>query len=140
MEEAQIALQVIINNAQDETNALARQDLIQAIGRGIGNNAAHEIAHQFLAKCCSMDAMTSADPNSAATYNNGDANGSLTLTTRTAIPRPILVMGKYNTTRIHLGEGTTLQALDQCLNGGWKKRWPKYMRQCIEFVAPDPFE
>lgn len=74
MEEAQEALQVIINNSQDETAALNNPKLIQAIGRGIGSTAAHEIAHQFLVECCSMDVKISADPNAAGTYNNGDAD------------------------------------------------------------------
>jgi N-acetylneuraminic acid mutarotase len=119
MEQAQAALQIVINNAQDEANALTRQDLIQAIGRGIGNNAAHEIAHQFLAKCCSMDALTSADPNSAATYNNGDANGSPDPQVTNSDPAPYTGYGKDKTTRIHW-EHTTLQALDVCLNNGWR--------------------
>jgi hypothetical protein len=63
METAQEALHVTINNAQDESVALTRNDLIQSIGRGIGNNGAHEIAHQLLILCCSMEVLISADPN-----------------------------------------------------------------------------
>lgn len=60
-----------INNAQDEAAALKQQSLIQAIARAIGNISAHEIAHQYLSECCSMDAKTSDDPAAGGTYNNG---------------------------------------------------------------------
>jgi hypothetical protein len=119
MEEAQNALQVVINNPQDEARALRRQDLIQAIGRGIGNNAAHEIAHQFLGECCSMDVMTSKDANSAATYNNGDADGDPHPQVVNSDPAPYTGYGKDNATPIHW-EDTTQQALNKCISQGYK--------------------
>jgi hypothetical protein len=141
MEEAQVALQVVINNAQDESTALARQDLIQAIGRGIGNNAAHEIAHQFLIKCCSMDVTTSQDPNSAATYNNGDADGDPSPQVVDSDPAPYTGYGKDGKTPIHW-ESTTQNALAKCLGKGYTK----YANACVvqlhlsrnEFTAGSP--
>jgi len=119
MEQAQQALQVVINNASDESNALNRQDLITAIGRGIGNTAAHEIAHQFLGKCCSMDALTSQDPNAAATYNNGSANGSPDPQSPDSEPATYTGYGKDGKTQIHW-ESSTHRALTECLNAGWR--------------------
>jgi hypothetical protein len=55
MLQAQWALNVVINSPQDLTRALKRADLIAAIGAGIGNNAAHEIAHQFFQDTSGMD-------------------------------------------------------------------------------------
>lgn len=118
MEEAQNALQVEISNVQDEAAALARQDLIQAIGRGIGNNAAHEIAHQFLLGCCSMDALSSQDSNAAGTYNSGDANGSPDPQILNSDPSPYTGYAKDGKTEIHW-ESTTKQALTKCLDAGW---------------------
>jgi hypothetical protein len=118
MEQAQRALQVAINNAQDETNALKRQDLIQAIGRGIGNNAAHEIAHQFLIKCCSMDVLTSDDPASAGTYNNGDADGDPNPQIINSDPAPYTGYGKSG--KPIFWEDSTKKALGNCLGKGWR--------------------
>jgi len=43
-------------HSQDVQNALSRgSDLMKAIGAGIGNNAAHELAHQFLRQFYGMD-------------------------------------------------------------------------------------
>jgi hypothetical protein len=70
-ENTQWALNITITNAQQESAALQSQNLIQAIGRAVGNISAHEIAHQFLGLCCGMEAKTSQDPNAAGTYNNG---------------------------------------------------------------------
>jgi hypothetical protein len=117
MEEAQVALQVVINNAQDESNALNRIDMIQAIGRGIGNNAAHEIAHQFLSACCSMDVKISADPAAAGTYNNGDANGDPNQQVVDSDPAPYTGYGKDGKA-IHW-EATTNKALTKCLGSGY---------------------
>jgi hypothetical protein len=86
MLEAQNALNIVINNAQDEAAAIGRPDLIDAIGSGIGNTAAHELAHQFLLECCDMDSNpsiatgsnpdpTQADPNARGTYNAGGFSG-----------------------------------------------------------------
>jgi hypothetical protein len=111
MEQAQWALDTTINNAQDEAQALQSRDLIEAIGRGIGNISAHEIAHQFLVNCCGMDAYTSLDPNAAGTYNNGDADGGNEPATYTGFGQ--------NGLGIHW-ETTTLWALHACLSSGWK--------------------
>jgi len=119
MEQAEVALQVQINNAQSEATALQRQDLIQAIGSGIGNTAAHEIAHQFLLKCCSMDVKISADPNAAATYNQGDSDGDPSTNVPDSDPATYTGYGKDGKTSIHW-ENTTEQALAKCLGSGWK--------------------
>jgi len=95
MREAQIALQVQINNAQDEANALKRPEVVQAIGRGIGNNAAHEIAHQFLVKCCGMDVLISSDPSAAGTYNNGDADADPNPLITNSDPAPYTGIADY---------------------------------------------
>lgn len=126
MKEAQAALQVVINNAQDEAVALGRQDLIEAIGRGIGNNAAHEIAHQFLIRCCSMDVLTSKDPNAAATYNNGDSDGTPNPQVADSDPAPYTGFGKDGKTSIHW-ESTTKDALTKCLGTGYRK----YANACV---------
>jgi hypothetical protein len=115
MEQAQVALQVVINSASDEATALARPDLIQDIGRGIGNNSAHEIAHQFLVSCCGMDVHTSIDPNSAATYNNGDADGDPSPAVPDSDPAPYTGYGKDKKTPIHW-EDNTKRALNACLS------------------------
>jgi hypothetical protein len=119
MEQAQIALQISIPNAQAEAAAMGNLSLIQAIGRGIGNNAAHEIAHQFLGECCSMDVLTSADPNAATTYNNGDGSGDPSPTNTDSDPSPYTGYGKNGTTAIHW-ENTTQRALQACLSKGYQ--------------------
>ena len=55
MEQAQWALPIVLNTSQDVQNALGRADLMKAIGAGIGNNAAHEIGHQFFLTGYGMD-------------------------------------------------------------------------------------
>jgi hypothetical protein len=119
MEQAQWALSIAINNTQDENNALNRKDLIQAIGRGIGNNAAHEIAHQFLILCCSMDAHIKDDPHAAGTYNNGSANGDADPDVVNSDPSPYTGYWKDGKTAIKW-ESTTQAALDKCLADGWR--------------------
>ncbi len=47
MEQAQSALPIVLKTPADVQDALGRVDLMRAIGIGIGNNAAHEIGHQF---------------------------------------------------------------------------------------------
>jgi hypothetical protein len=118
MEQAQFALQVVINNAQDETAALANQALIQAIGRGVGSNSAHEIAHQFLSACCSMDALTSKDSNAAGTYNNGDADGDPSPNVVNSDPSPYTGYAKDKITPIQW-EADTLNALNACIQSGF---------------------
>lgn len=51
-------------------NALNNAALIKAIGAGIGNNSAHEIAHQFLGLTPGMH------DGSQNTYVGGDCDGS----------------------------------------------------------------
>jgi IPT/TIG domain/Bacterial Ig-like domain (group 2)/Beta-propeller repeat/Galactose oxidase, central domain len=132
MEQAQRALQVIINNSTDEAAALARPDLIRAIGSGIGNNSAHEIAHQFLGLCCGMDASTSTDPSSAATYNNGDADGDPSPTDPNSDPAPYTGFGKDHTTPIHW-EAKTKDALNLCLKTNYVNYGEDY---CRVYTAP----
>jgi hypothetical protein len=69
MERAQWALPILLNTAQDVQNALGRADLMKAIGAGVGNNAAHELAHQFLLSSSGMD------DTSKNTYNGRDCDG-----------------------------------------------------------------
>jgi hypothetical protein len=69
MERAQWALPILLRTAQDVQSALSRADLMKAIGSGIGNNAAHELAHQFLLSHYGMD------DSSTNTYNGKDCNG-----------------------------------------------------------------
>jgi len=118
MGQAQWALQVVINNAQDEVNALKRQDLIQAIGRGIGNNAAHEFAHQFLSKCCGMDVLISQDPGVAGTYNNGSQYGDPDPNDINSDPAPYTGYGKNG--KAIFWQDITKQALGSCLGKGWQ--------------------
>src|SRR2546423_14330084 len=86
MANAQSALQISITNTNDETTALQNMALIQAIGTGIGNSAAHEIAHQFLGSCCDMDSNplgpgtfnpdpSLADPGARGTYHATGCSG-----------------------------------------------------------------
>jgi hypothetical protein len=69
MEGAQWALPIVLTSAQGVQNALDRKDLMKAIGAGIGNNAAHELAHQFLLYRYGMD------DQSTSTYNSKDCEG-----------------------------------------------------------------
>lgn len=52
-----------------EEGALGRADRMSAIGSGIGNNAAHELAHQFLLSHSGMD------DTSTGTYNGRECDG-----------------------------------------------------------------
>jgi len=109
---AQDALQVTINNAQDEVAALAQPALVQAIARGLGNVAAHEIAHQFLGKCCSMDANPQNDPAARGAFNATGCNARVD-------PSPYT--GYWPSPRILLHwEQSALDALGQCLGRGWR--------------------
>jgi hypothetical protein len=116
MENAQSALGINITNAQTEAAALERNDLIQAIGRGIGTYAAHEIAHHFLLMCCDMDsdpAGGGGDLNARGTYNNPLCAGG-------ADPSPWIGYWR-NPLILQHWEAPSLQALNQCLNAGWKR-------------------
>jgi hypothetical protein len=113
MSDGQFPYHVVINNAQDESNALQqRTDYIQAIGREIGNNAAHEIAHQFLVACCDMDADPAGDPNARATFNSGAPS---------VFEDPSFWTGYWPNPIIYVHwEAPALTGLDQCLKGGWR--------------------
>jgi hypothetical protein len=112
MSEAQAALQVTITNLQNEQAVLASDtSLFQAIGRGIGTTAAHEIAHQFLILCCDMDANPRTDLNARGTFNATGCNGL-------ADPSPWT--GYWPSPKIDLHwEAPTLNALGQCFGKGW---------------------
>lgn len=70
MEQAQWALQLVLKTPQDVQNALGNIALMNAIGTGIGNNAAHEIGHQFFgATGAGMD------DGSKNTYNGQGCSG-----------------------------------------------------------------
>jgi hypothetical protein len=113
MEQAQTALNISITNAQTEAAALQQTALMDAIGMGIGNTAAHEIAHQFLKHCCSMDANPSTDPNAKGTYNATGCTAAADPTPWTGYwPGPPKIY-------IHW-EAPTLTGLTQCLANGWQ--------------------
>ncbi len=112
MQMAQDALKLAINNAQDEATALKRIDLLQAIGRGIGVTATHEIAHHFLFLCCAMDADPAQDFLARGTYN---ATGCLASTD----PSPWIGFWPTPIIKLHW-EPQTLRGLNACLNAGWR--------------------
>jgi len=120
MEDAQWALNVAISNQQDEATVLQqRQDLLVAIGRAIGNTAAHEIAHHFLVECCSMDVTTAVDPNARGTYNTGDSS---------PVSDPSFFTGFWPNTIISLHwEAPAFVGLNNWLNSdhGWQDAGPK---------------
>ena len=112
MMEAQDAVQLIINTQQDLTAALAQGSIIRAIGRGIGNIAAHEIAHHFLVRCCAMDANPEVDENAKGTFNATGCSGERD-------PSPWT--GYWPDPRILLHwQQPALEALGRCLGGGWR--------------------
>jgi len=122
MEEAQSALKLSIRNASDEAAALKRNDLFQAIGRGIGSVSAHEIAHHFLLLCCNMDANPNDDPGALATYNHGHVcSGTFD---------PSFWIGYYPSPRInlHWEAPEPFQSLTKCLNYGWRDS--NYVKSC----------
>jgi len=72
---AQIAINIQISNP---TPAQLNQ-LAQAIGEGIGNNAAHEIAHELVTRYLASGKIVNVmdlDDQSLDTYNEGDCGGS----------------------------------------------------------------
>jgi hypothetical protein len=61
--------------AVNSTNGNPTSSLLTAIGEGIGNNAAHEIAHQLVNRFLASGSIISGmdlDDNSTDTYNGGD--------------------------------------------------------------------
>jgi hypothetical protein len=112
MQNAQDALKVVINNSQDEAAALQRIDLLQAIGRGVGVTAAHELAHHFLFNCCAMDADPEQDPLARGAYNATGCSGVLDPSPWTGFwPKPVI--------KLHW-EPATLRGLNECLSFGWR--------------------
>jgi hypothetical protein len=69
MEQAQWALPIVITTPQQTQATLARADLFSAIGAGIGNTAAHEIAHHFFVSGSALD------DSSTHTYNGRNCEG-----------------------------------------------------------------
>ena len=69
MEQAQRALKLNLQTVQDLQGTLTSNSLFKTIGTGIGNNAAHELAHQFLSNLRHMD------DDSVNTYNGGSCMG-----------------------------------------------------------------
>jgi hypothetical protein len=113
MLDGQFVYNIVINNAQGEAKALQkRTDYVQAIGRAIGNTAAHEIAHQFLVQCCDMDADPTEDPNARGTFNSV-GNGPF--------KDPSFWTGYWPNPIIYLHwEAPALTGLGQCLGRGWR--------------------
>jgi hypothetical protein len=130
MEEAQSALNVVINNAQDEAAAIGRADLIEAIGRGIGNTAAHEVAHQFLLQCCDMDSSpsTATSSNPDPTVPDPNARGAYNASGYSGRADPSFWIGYWPIPKIDLhwentpspdGSPNSLRGLENCLRSGW---------------------
>jgi len=71
MEQAQWALPLTLKTLADVQAALNNRILMMAIGTGIGNNAAHEIAHQFFL------AKNGMDDTSQDTYNGQSCRGDM---------------------------------------------------------------
>jgi hypothetical protein len=120
MEQAQWALNVSITNAQERDTVLQqRRDLLLAIGRAIGNTAAHEIAHHFLEACCSMDVSVANDPNARGSYNVGQSS---------PVSDPSFFTGFWPDPIIPLHwEAPTFVGLNNCLNSsrGWQDAAPR---------------
>ncbi|MBS1860006.1 MAG: hypothetical protein JST11_31845, partial [Acidobacteria bacterium] len=72
MEGAQWALPIVLQTAQDAQAAVARVDLMKAIGAGIGNTAAYEVGHQFFGK----NKRIGMDDSSVHTYNGQGCAGA----------------------------------------------------------------
>jgi hypothetical protein len=112
MQNAQSALGVVITNAQSETAALQQANLIQAIGRGIGTYAAHEIAHHFLGFLFDMDSDPAVDPAARGTYNGPFCQGGFDPSPWTEYwPNPVIQQH---------WEKPAQDALQKCLSQGWK--------------------
>ena len=127
MEEAQLALGVVITSTQDAASVFAtRPDYIQSIGTGIGVAAAHETAHSFLTLCCSMHSDPWTDPAAKATYNASSCGGitdpSMWLGYWPANYRPSGAPPQTNPQIPLHWQQPALVGLGQCLGGGWKAR------------------
>lgn len=101
MEQAQWALPVQLYTAQDVQNALNSVALMKAIGSGVGNNAAHEIGHQFFLAGYGMD------DASTSTYNGKGCDGE--------IAPWVYGFGPIS------WESLTANAWQSALGGGWHK-------------------
>jgi len=115
--QAQKALGIHPQNAEEMAIASQRRDLMESIGRGVGAIAAHEIAHQFLNKCCGMDLYTHEDSNAAATYNNASEDGDPSEQNIDSEPATYTGYGKDGTL-IHW-QNITRNVLNLCLSRGW---------------------
>ena len=69
MEQAQWAMPLVLRTLVDTQSAATNAWYMKAIGTGIGNTAAHEIAHQFLLDTSGMD------DTSLNTYNGAGGSG-----------------------------------------------------------------
>ena len=99
MEQSQWALTIMLQSSQDVQSALGNAKLISAIGSGIGNNAAHELAHQFVLQRSGMD------DSSTNTHNGFNCSGST-------------APWVYGVGSIQW-EDVTAKALAQALRAGW---------------------
>lgn len=103
MEMAQFALPIVLVTAQDVQNASGRADLMKSIGVGIGNTAAHEIAHQFFQNDSGMEDSSLNTYNAAPGCDPRTKGGWL-----------------YGSGPISW-EAVTADALKKMLSGGWHK-------------------
>jgi hypothetical protein len=71
LSQAQWALNLQATNLSQSTGSASFLNLLQAVGEGIGNNAAHEIAHQFLSD--SSSCLMNDNPSLVGVYNGGSA-------------------------------------------------------------------
>ncbi len=102
MEEAQWALPIVLATPADVQSALSRPDLMNAIGTGIGDNAAHEIGHQFFGSTG-----YGMDDGSSHTYNGQGCGGQQSPW--------VYGIGAID------WESVTVQAWRTRLGGGWHK-------------------
>jgi len=95
---------------------------MEAIGRGIGVSAAHEIAHHFLGHCCSMDSNPVSPGEFNPDPNNADpgARGTYNATGCSANSDPSPWTGYWPNPKIDLHwEKPALDALG-CLGNKWR--------------------
>jgi hypothetical protein len=146
----QEAIQIKINSQSDAVKASTSPSLMKAIGRGLGNIGAHELAHQFLVRCCGMDDDLLAQPDpltgqvtaaaqaaaraTLGTYDRHDCNPDPDPKDLTSDPSPWTGYWKDGVTPIHW-EDQTKKALDRCLRPGWHAG--KVTQNCNENPASD---